>query len=220
MDSLRINSDPFVVAGLERLADEAFGSSGFALGTDEVVHVLVHYRTHTFGYGHVVTEGKTTYKNNSFDEDFSTQALDDWLDECRTRAYFPGIGTWTTAEVHVFPSQPGRLHIFDEEHLERMTNGRWYPGGEPADAATWAQQLLAYPRTVDNIPSWMWDIFRAEGVTPPIYNPEFKSVDWKNRRRPVTDRGTDFSIEPTVIDPSLEPGVLSRIGKKLFGSRS
>ncbi|MFK0006969.1 hypothetical protein ACIQTZ_07945 [Paenarthrobacter sp. NPDC090520] len=57
-------------------------------------------------------------------------------------------------------------------------------------------------------------------MTPPIYNPEFKSVDWKNRRRPVTDRGTDFSVEPTVIDPALDPGVLSRIGKKLFGSRS
>ncbi|MFK0004265.1 hypothetical protein [Paenarthrobacter sp. NPDC090522] len=66
----------------------------------------------------------------------------------------------------------------------------------------------------------MWTVFRAEGVTPPIYNPELKTVDYDNRRRPVTDRGTVFSVEPTVIDPSLESGVLSRIGKKLFRTRS
>ncbi len=61
-------------------------------------------------------------------------------------------------------------------------------------------------------PEWMRDIFRSEGVTPPIYNPEFESVDWENRRRPVTERGTDFTVEPTVIDPSLEPGVFAKIG--------
>jgi hypothetical protein len=97
-----------------------------------------------------------------------------------------------------------------------MSNGRWHPGGKPAGAHTWAQQLLRYPRTVENIPAWMWDIFRAEDVTPPIYNPEFKSVDWKNRRRPVTDRGTDFTVESTVIDPALEPAIFAKISKKLF----
>ncbi|ABM09185.1 hypothetical protein AAur_2990 [Paenarthrobacter aurescens TC1] len=106
------------------------------------------------------------------------------------------------------------MDVFDEEHLERMSNGRWHPGG----AQTWAQQLLKYPRTVENIPTWMWDIFRAEGVTPPVYNPAFDSVDWKNRRRPVTERGTDLSVEPTIIDPSKEPGFWTNLSKKLFGS--
>jgi hypothetical protein len=87
----------------------------------------------------------------------------------------------------------------------------------PSEAASWTQQLVAYPRTADNIPAWIWDVFRAEGVTPPVYNPEFKSVDWNNKRRPVTERGTDVTVEPTVIDPSLEPGAFARIGKKLFG---
>ncbi|MFK0004267.1 hypothetical protein [Paenarthrobacter sp. NPDC090522] len=153
------------------------------------------------------------------ESEFTYGAYDEWLDEYRNAAYAPGLGTWTTAETRIFPHKPGILHVSDNEHLRRMSDGSWHPGAEPADASTWAQQLLAYPRTVDNIPPWMWDIFREEGVTPPIYNPEFKSVDWKNRRRPVTDRGTDFSVEPTIIDPSLEPGILSRIGKRLFGGR-
>ncbi|MEV4952697.1 hypothetical protein MRBLAR21_002616 [Paenarthrobacter nitroguajacolicus] len=109
------------------------------------------------------------------------------------------------------------MNLFDDEHLDRMPNGDWYPGAKPSGAATWAQQLLSFPRTVDNIPPWLWDIFRAEDVTPPIYNPEFKSVDWKNRRRPVTENGTDFTVEPTVIDPSLEPGIFTKISKRLFG---
>ena len=118
----------------------------------------------------------------------------------------------------IFPDRPGQLQLFDEERLERGRDGDWYPGEHPSDANVWAEELLHFPRTVYNIPAWMWDIFRAEGVTPPIYNPDFESVDWKNRRRPVTDRGTDFSIEPTVIDPSLEPGVFAKISRKLFGA--
>ncbi|MFJ4028295.1 hypothetical protein ACIPWF_13050 [Paenarthrobacter sp. NPDC089989] len=97
-----------------------------------------------------------------------------------------------------------------------MSDGHWYPGGEPAVAKHWAQHLLYYPRTVDNIPPWMWDIFRAEGITPPVYNPQFHSVDWKNRRRPVTERGTDLTAEPTIIDPSKEPGRFAKFTKKLF----
>ena len=218
MDSLRLNSDPFVVTGLQGLSSEAFGPAGFALGMDEVVHVLVHYGTRTFGYGHKVSGNEIIYKGQSFEDDFSAQALDHWLDECRDRSYTRGVGSWTTAEIHVFPNKAGRLDVFDEEHLERMSNGRLHPGGRPAGAQTWAQQLLRYPRTVESIPAWMWDIFRAEDVTPPIYNPEFKSVDWKNRRRPVTERGTNLTVEPTVINPSLEPGVFANISKQLFGA--
>jgi hypothetical protein len=214
---MELNADPFVLAGLRRLSDEAFGASGFAVGMDEVVHVLVHRRTNTLGYGHKVSGTEIIYKGRSSDDDFSHDALNRWLDECRELAYRPGLGTWTTAEVHVFPNKPGRVDFFDEEHLQRDPDGDWYPGGHPAGADTWAQQLLAYPRTLDNIPAWMLEIFRAEGVTPPVYNPDFKSVDWNNMRRPVTDRGTDFSVQPTVIDASLEPGVFAKIGKKLFG---
>ncbi len=43
-------------------------------------------------------------------------------------------------------------------------------------------------------------------------------MEWKNRRRPVTERGTDLTVEPTIIDPSLEPGVFAKIAKKLFGT--
>lgn len=213
-----LNSDPFVIDGLQRLSEEAFGTTGFALDSDEVIHVLIHRGSDTMGYGYLVSGASRTSRGLKGGQDeFSHEALNHWLDECRDLAYEPGVGTWTTAEVHVFPDKPGRLDVFDEEHLRRMSNGRWYPGGEPASAAIWANQLLKYPRTVDNIPAWMWDIFRAEQLTPPVYNPQLRCVEWDNRRRPVTDQGTDFSAEPTVIDQSLEPGVFSRIGKKLFG---
>ncbi|MFE4197624.1 hypothetical protein ACFRJ9_17315 [Paenarthrobacter sp. NPDC056912] len=46
-----------------------------------------------------------------------------------------------------------------------------------------------------------------------------KTVDWDNKRLPVTDTGTDFSAEPVFIDPSKEPGVLAKIGRKLFGAK-
>ncbi|MFJ4029453.1 hypothetical protein ACIPWF_19025 [Paenarthrobacter sp. NPDC089989] len=201
------------------MTDEAFGDGGFAADANEVSRILVFRGSDTLGWGWIESaNGKRGM--GSGHEDFSNEAMNVWLAELRERSYSPGKGTWSTAEIGVYSDKPGELEVFDEEHLQTMPGGGWFPGGEPADADSWAEHLLAFPRTVDHIPLWMWDIFRSEGVTPPIYNPEFKSVDWKNRRRPVTDHGTDFSVEPTVIDPALEPGVLSRIGKKLFGTRS
>lgn len=148
---------------------------------------------------------------------YSREGLNRWLDLCRVRAYRPGVGTWTTAEVHVFADRPGRLDLFDEEHLERDAEGDWYPGARPSGVVSWSEQLLTFPRNAENIPDWMWIMFRAEGVAPPLYNTEFGSVDWNNKRWPVTENGTDFSAEPGVIDQSLEPGVFAKIGKKLFG---
>ncbi|WP_364308061.1 hypothetical protein [Paenarthrobacter nitroguajacolicus] len=218
MVTFDLNSEPFVELGLLRLSGEAFGPQGFAQGMDEVVHVLIHRRTSTFGYGHMVSGERLIFTGRSDADRFSYDGLNAWLDECRFLAYSPGVGTWTTAVVHVFPDRPGRLDLYDEEILERDAQGNWPPGGQPAGAQTWAQQLLAFPRLLNNIPGSMLEILRTEGVTPPIYNPEFTSVDWNNRRRPVTERGTDFTVEPTVIDPSLEPGVFAKISKKLFGA--
>ncbi|MFE4196442.1 hypothetical protein ACFRJ9_11300 [Paenarthrobacter sp. NPDC056912] len=216
MSTANLNGDNWVMLGLSQLRDDAFGPSGFALGESELIDVLVHRTTSTFWRGRMYREGQRVPRGRDFQ--FSDESLAEWLGECRARAYRRGLGTWTTAEVHVYDDRPGRLDLFDEERLERASDGEWFPGGKPSDATAWSQQLLAYPRTVDNIPAWMWDIFRAEGVTPPIYNPEFKSVDWNNRRRPVTDRGTDFTVEPTIIDPSKEPGFWTNISRKLFGS--
>ncbi|MFC8041841.1 hypothetical protein ACFUOZ_21005 [Paenarthrobacter sp. NPDC057355] len=107
------------------------------------------------------------------------------------------------------------IKVFDEELIRPGTVGR-IPD-RPADALTLFQDLRAFPRTVDNIPQWMWRVFRAEKMTPPVYNPELGTVDWANKRLPVTDTGTDFSAEPEIIDPSKEPGVFAKISKKLFG---
>lgn len=214
-----LNSVPFVQDGLVRLSAEAFGPTGFAKGMDEVVHVLVHRRTNTFGHGHMLSDGRIIHKGRTDSEDFSFGGLGLWLDKCRELAYRKGQGTWTTAEVHLVPDAPGRLDLFDEERVQRDVHGNWPSGGEPAGAATWAQQLLAYPRTADNIPDWMWGIFRSEEVTPPVYNLQLGCVEWNNRRRPVSDRGTDFSAEPTIIDSTQEPGTFGKIAKKLFGGQ-
>jgi len=215
MTEYNLGSQPLVLQGLARLHEEAFGASGFALGMDEVVDIVIKRPSSTYRRGHMKLGAEIVPRER--DAKYSREALSKWLDDCRALAYVPGRGTWTTAEAHVFATSSGLLNLFDDEHLDRMPNGDWYPGAKPSGAATWAQQLLSFPRTVDNIPPWLWDIFRAEDMTPPIYNPEFKSVDWKNRRRPVTESGTDFTVEPTVIDPSLEPGIFTKISKRFFG---
>lgn len=72
---------------------------------------------------------------------------------------------------------------------------------------------------MENIPQWMWTLSALKALlSPPVYNPELKTVDWDNKRLPVTDSGTDFSADPVVIDSSKEPGVFSKIAAKLFGS--
>jgi hypothetical protein len=71
---------------------------------------------------------------------------------------------------------------------------------------------------VDNIPHWMWAALRAEGMTARVYNPGLMTVDWDNERLPVSDAGTDFSVDPVIIDPTKEPGFFARISRQLFGS--
>ncbi|WP_281452956.1 hypothetical protein [Paenarthrobacter nitroguajacolicus] len=139
----------------------------------------------------------------------------DWLEEVRRESYIQGIGTWTSCNVYLYPDRDGKLEVFDAELL-RPANETTVPD-RPADAMTLFQDLKAFPRTVDNIPQWMWTVFRAEKMTPPVYNPELGTVDWANKRLPVTPTGTDFAVEPEIIDPSKEPGVFAKIGKKLFG---
>ncbi|MCM0618340.1 hypothetical protein MOD31_20140 [Paenarthrobacter sp. TYUT067] len=207
---------PLIIQGLARLQQEAFGPSGFAVGMASASATFVHHVSGTSWHGSMQAESGMCFMAG--ERRFSREAWNDWLEECRLLAYRRGAGTWTTAEVAIFPDRPGQLQLFDEERLERDPDGDWYPGEHPSDANVWAEELLHFPRTADNIPEWMWAAFRAEDIAPPLYNPELRTVDWDNRRRPVTDRGTDFTVEPTVIDPSLEPGVFAKISKKLFGA--
>jgi hypothetical protein len=206
----------FVREGLTRLQDEAFSQRGPGYGAEEVVSTSVVQQAISRRYDDVKRNGE--WGQADISSDFSDEAMDRWLLELRERCYVIGEGTWMSCRVFLYPYEPGRLEVFDKEILTKGLHSVTGRLNKPSSAATLTSELIAFPRTVDNIPSWMWDIFRAEDVAPPIYNPEFQSVDWKNRRRPVTEKGTDFSVEPTVIDPSLEPGVFAKISKKLFGS--
>ncbi|YCK81035.1 hypothetical protein M1D89_18410 [Arthrobacter sp. D3-18] len=216
MRESRTLENEFVREGLTRLQEEAFSERGPGYGAEEVVSTSVVQQAISRRYDDVRLNGK--WGQADISSDFSDEAMDRWLLELRERCYVVGEGTWMTYRVFLYPDEPGRLEVFDEEILTKglhSTSGRL---NAPSSAATLASELIAFPRTAENIPQWMWATFSAEGVTPPLYNPEFQSVDWKNRRRPVTDRGTDFTVEPTVIDPSLEPGVFAKISKKLFGA--
>ncbi|WP_082071959.1 hypothetical protein [Pseudarthrobacter chlorophenolicus] len=207
--------DAFISDGLLRLQKEAFSEGGPGYGAEAVVSTSWIQQTLSRRYEDVQRNGQWGYPD--FDAEFSYEAMDSWLLEVRARSYVPGEGTWITYRVHLYPQAEGHLEVFDEELLSRGLFAT--PGEEdaPSDAETLKSELIAFPRTAENIPSWMWNTFRTAGVTPPLYNSELNAVEWDNRRRKVTERGTDFTEEPTVIDAHLEPGLFGKIGRKLFG---
>lgn len=203
--------DSFIRTGLVRLQNEAFAEYGPGYGAEEVVSTSVTRQAMSQRTEAVRRNGQWGFRE--FLLDFSYEAMDSWLLEVRRHLYVVGEGAWVTYRVHLFPDADGRLEVFDEEIFPLDGNGKPDEGSYPATAADLRSELVAFPRTVDNIPDWMWERFRAEGVTPPVYNRELKTVDWDNRGRPVTDAGTDFSAEPMVIDPSQEPGFFRRLAR-------
>ena len=52
-----LNTDTFVIEGLRRLKEEAFGPNGFARGMDEVVDVVVYRASSTYGRGYMLAQG-------------------------------------------------------------------------------------------------------------------------------------------------------------------
>lgn len=202
-----------VLTGLRRLRAETFVEGALGFGAQEVVSTSVIHEAGWRRSEDLRRDGVWGFGDGFMD--FSRESMGQWLKEVRRKSYVPGMGTWTSCRVYLYPDSDGRLEVFDIELIERDSQGQLTD--RPADALTLFQDLKAFPRTVDNIPQWMWEVFRAEGVTPPVYNPELKTVEWANKRLPVTDNGTDFSVAAVIIDPSQEPGVLTRISKRLFG---
>jgi hypothetical protein len=215
MSSRPLSVDDFVKEGLRHLQIEAFAEDGPAYGADEMLSTSVvttgmSQRTEKVLRGGVW--GPTVRSAH-----FSRERMEEWMQELRSLCYVPGQGTWRSCQIRLFANAPGELETFDKDIVPLDSSGK--PADFlPADAATISQDLRYFPRSVDNIPQWMWDVLRSGGITPPVYNPDLKTVDWDNRRLPVTESGTDFSVDPVIIDPSKEPGFFSKIGAKLFGS--
>lgn len=209
-----IISGETVLKGLRRLRTETFVEGALGFGAQEVVSTSVIHEGRSRRSEDVRRNGIWGFPEGFLN--FSVESMEYWLEEVRRESYVPGVGTWTSCRVYLYPDSDGRLEVFDSELIERDSQGQL--ADRPADALTLFRDLKAFPRTVDNIPQWMWEVFRAADVTPPVYNPDLKTVDWANKRLPVTERGTDFDVEPVIIDPSKEPGVFAKIGKKLFGS--
>jgi len=205
---------PSVTSGLRRLQVETFKEGGLGSCAQEVVSTSVIHQAWSRRTEEILRDG--VWGARSFSLDFSREAMSQWLKQIRRESYVLGAGTWTSCKVYLYPDSDGRLEVFDVELL-RLAHETTIPD-RPADALTLFQDLKAFPRTLDNIPQWMWTVFRAEGITPPVYNPQLQMVEWANKRLPVTENGTDFSVQPEIIDPSKEPGIFAKIGKKLFGS--
>lgn len=210
-DFIDVVTSADVQAALESLQRACMGPDGDFAGVDELVITQSIFAGFSHRYSDVRTGNAWT---------FTTQGIPRselaWLKDLKAKAFRPGVGSWITAQVHVFPVASGFVEVFDQEIVAAGGMGGMTEPRCTVEVLT--SELKAFPRTVDNIPQWMWDILRAEGITPPVYNPSLKTVDWDNRRLPVTDAGTDFSAEPVIIDPSQEPGFFSKIGQKLFGS--
>lgn len=201
--------------GLAELQAETFAEGGLGFGADEVISISVIQQGMARRYENMLRDGTWGFRDGFID--FSHELMDGWLLAVRNSLYVPGRGTYKTYRVHLFPNAEGWLEVFDEEILTKGIFGKPGEGNRPANAADVRSELKAFPRTVDNIPQWMWATLRAEGIAPPVYNPELKTVDWDNKRLPVTDSGTDFSADPIVIDPSKKPGFFSKIGARLLG---
>ncbi|MFK0007947.1 hypothetical protein ACIQTZ_12925 [Paenarthrobacter sp. NPDC090520] len=214
MDGKIIDSE-LIRTGLAELQRHGFSEAGIGYGAQEIVSTSVVTIGHHSRFDDILKDGE--WVDTSFRKDFPAALLDYWLMEVREELYVPGKGAWKTFRIFLYPSKPGRLEVFDREIL---TKGLF---GDPADPVTPASgeilkwDLIAFPRTVDNIPDWMWTVFRAEDIIPPFYNPAAKTVIWDNKRLPVTDKGTDITLKPTIIDPSKEPGFWTNLSKKILG---
>ncbi|MFE4197623.1 hypothetical protein ACFRJ9_17310 [Paenarthrobacter sp. NPDC056912] len=212
-----IVDNPLIQQGLARLKEHTFSEAGLGFGAQEVVSTSLMSQDTTRRYVDVCRDGR--WGGRGWHADFPSELLEYWLMEVRRQLYAPGLGAWKTFRVFLFPSDEGRLEAFDHEILTRGMFGDPKISNSPASGQSVKADLLAFPRTEDNLQEWMWNALRADALTPPVYNPQLKTVDWDNKRLPVNDHGTDFSVEPVVIDPSKEPGVLAKIGRKLFGAK-
>jgi hypothetical protein len=213
--SSRLSIDEFVKEGLKHLQIEAFAENGPAYGAEEMLSTSVVTTGMSQRTEKVLRDG--VWGPTVRSAHFSRERMEVWMQELRALCYVPGQGTWRTCQIRLFANASGELKTFDEDIVPLDSSGK--PADFlPADAATLAQDLRHFPRSTDNIPQWMWDVFRAGGITPPVYNPDLKTLDWDNKRLPVTDSGTDFSAEPVIIDPAKEPGIFSKIGARLFGN--
>ncbi|VXC14418.1 conserved hypothetical protein [Arthrobacter sp. 9V] len=207
---------PYIRQGLDRLQEHTFSKAALGFGAQEVISTSLMFEDTSRRYVDVCRDGQ--WGGRDWQTDFPPELLDYWLMEVRRELYVPGLGTWKTFRVFLFPSDEGRIEAFDYEILTRGMFGDPKNSNSPASGQAVKMDLLTFPRTLT--------IFRnACGLLcvqmlrrPRCTTPRLNTVDWDNKRLPVTESGTDFSVEPEIIDASNEPGVFAKIGNKLFRS--
>ena len=207
-----------VSEGLKELQRLAFADGGPGHGAEVLVHSRIMYMPVEKGTADIRTDGVWGFP--PFESDLAPRFLSDWLKEVRKESYEPGRGTWISCRIYLYPDAEGILQVSDEEFIEPLVDMPWLREEQFGSAGTLVTELRYFPRTVDRIPAWMWATFRAAKVTPPVYDPTLLAVEWNNRRRPVTDAGTDFEADPYIVDPSKEPSLGVRLWRQITAAGS
>lgn len=95
-----------------------------------------------------------------------------------------GPGSWISIKVHLFPDRdPYAEFIYDREisfdgPLER-----------PASAGSIYRELVAFPRTAENIPAWMREKIEGAGEEVPVFDPATNEIVIGENRYPFTEPG-------------------------------
>ena len=200
-----------IAEGLTKLQELAFVEGGPGDGAEILVYSRIMYMSVARGTADSRTGGVWGFPDFASTPDL----LGLWLKEVRRDSYVPGRGTWISCRVYLYPDADGVLQVSDDEFIEPLHDMPVRREEQFGLAGTLITDLRYFPRTVDNIPAWMWTAFRDAKVTPPYYDSDLSAVDWNNRRRPVTDTGTDFEAEPVIVDPSKEPSLGVRAWRRM-----
>lgn len=101
-----------VQTALEALQRACMGPDGDFAGVDELRITQSTFAGYSHRYGDIRTGDQCTFTSGK--HRIPDCALG-WLDKFKRSAFRPGSGSWITVQVHVFPSKPGFVQVFDEE---------------------------------------------------------------------------------------------------------
>ncbi|GAB3564387.1 hypothetical protein [Spelaeicoccus albus] len=175
-----MSHDERVLVTLRGLADQLFNPGSKSSSWDEaLIRVRDFAGFQRLAYDYRVGETWDWFKRSDFFENDSSE-----YNELKRLAFEPGLGSWISLKIHLFPDRdPYAEFIRDEEIMF---------GGvldHPAKAGSIYRELVAYPRTAENIPSWMREKITEAGEEVPVFDSETSEIIIGENRYPFTEPG-------------------------------